>query len=131
MPESDNERRGVGWRTEADSDGWMWEDLHWDQRVAAYSNLALAVEALRRAVDLRDACAKSEWAGRERQENRGLTSRALYLVSVLNALFEREVAERAEALGLVMACPHGTGAEIVQHLLEAGVLMSEEYRPSN
>ncbi len=129
MPEFDEERR-ARWGMVPESDSWMWDDLHWDQRVDADNNLALAVEALRRAVDLRDACAESEWESREREENKGLTSRALFLVSVLNALLEREVFERMEALGLKMACPNGTGVEIVQQLLEAGVLTPDEYRPS-
>ena len=121
MSESDDGRRGVGWRMEADSDGWRWWTPHWDRRVATDSVLALAVEALRRGIDLRDACAESG-------EDKGLTTRALLLMEVLNLLYGCVVAERA---GPTMAVPHGTGAEIVQQLFESGFLSPEEYRPSD
>jgi hypothetical protein len=124
MSESDNERRGVRWRMEADSDGWSWWTPHWDQRLATDSVLALAVEALRRGTDIRDACAES-------REGKGLTARALILMDVLNLLYGCVVTERAEALGVNMAAPHGTGTEIAQQLLEAGLLTPEEYRPSD
>jgi hypothetical protein len=120
MPVFDDERR-ARWRMEAESDGWKWWDPHWDQRVAMGSTLALAVEALRRAVDLRDACAESG-------EDNGLTSRALFLVDVLNPLLEHEVQQRAEVLRPFIADPRETLTEHVQHLLVAGVLTPEEYR---
>jgi hypothetical protein len=130
MSESDDERRGVGWRMEADSDGWRWwTGPFWEQRVAADSTLALVVEALRRAVNLRDACAESEWARRDDGKNAGLTARALFLVSVLNPLYERLVEERAESLGLTVPSPDGSLTEIVKQLLEAGILTPEEYQP--
>src|ERR1700733_10671079 len=113
-----DDERSARWRMEADSDGWRWWTPHWEQRVATDSTLALTVEALRRAVDLRDASAESG-------EDNGLTTRALFLVGVLNPLYERLVAERTESLGLSMACPNGRFTDIVQQLLEAGVLTPE------
>src|ERR1700686_2868556 len=94
-----------GWRNDPAPDGWKWTDPHWDDRVSSESTLALVVEALRRGIDLRDASAESG-------EGKGLTSRALFLIDVLNALFKLSVAERAEALGLNLETPSGTGAEI-------------------
>jgi hypothetical protein len=120
-----DDERLARWRMVAEPDGWAWWDaLHWKQRVAQDSTLALTVEALRRAVDLRDACAESG-------EDYGLTDRALWLVSVLNTLMEHEVVRRAELLGPFIADPRETLTEQVQHLLEAGVLTPEEYRPSD
>ncbi len=110
------------WRQMPEADGWTWSNPHWDQRLAAGSTLALVVEALRRGIDLRDAAAESG-------ENSGLTTRALLLMSVLNSLYERSVAERAEALGRDVPVPHGSGAEIVHQLSEAGLLSPDEYRP--
>lgn len=124
MSESDHGRLGARGPMEADSDGWRWWAPHWDRRVATDSLLALAVEAVRRGVDLRDACAESG-------EDNGLTTRALFLMRVLNLLYERVVAERAETLGLTVTVPHGTGVEIVQQLLEAGLMTPEEYRASD
>jgi hypothetical protein len=123
MSESDEERH-AGWRTEAESDGWNWSDPHWRQRVETSSALALTLEALRRAVDLRDACAESG-------EGKGLTARALFLVDVLNPLLERLVAERSVALNLTTITPTGLVIEIIQGLSDAGVLTSEEYRPTD
>jgi hypothetical protein len=60
-----------------------------------------------------------------------LTSRALFLVSVLNQLLEHEVERRAEALGPFISDPRETLTEHVQHLLEAGVLTPEEYRAAS
>jgi hypothetical protein len=102
MFESNQEPPGVRWRAEAESDGWRWWTPHWDKRVATDSVLALAVEAVRRGIDLRDACAESG-------DDKGLTLRALFLMEALNLIYERVVAERAEALGLTIAVPRGGG----------------------
>jgi len=53
---------------------WRWEDLRWRDRIADDST-QLVREAVRRAVDLRD------WS-----EGTGLTSRAVFLVEVLDVL---------------------------------------------
>src|ERR1700722_12379660 len=107
MSESDDGRPGVGWLMEPDSDGWRWWTPHWDQRLATDSVLALAVEALRRGIDLRDAAA-------DNGEDDGLAARALLLVAVLILLYRRAAAERAETLGLTAVVPSGTGAEIAE-----------------
>lgn len=75
--------RGVVQTTESDpeSDGWRWNDPHWKRRVSVDSVLALTVEAIRRGIGLREASAESGDAR--------LTSRALGLVDVLNALSDR------------------------------------------
>jgi hypothetical protein len=112
-----------GWRMDAAPDGWIWTDPHWDERVAKTSILALAIEALRRGTDLRDASAESG-------EGKGLTSRAVLLNSVLIALYNCALAERAGTLGLTVPTTSDTGAEIVQELMQAGILTSEEYRSS-
>jgi hypothetical protein len=104
---------------EPDSDGWVWSDPHWRDRVSGESILALAVEALRRCVDLRDASAANA---------PDLTARALSLNAVLNDLCDRAVAERAAALATTVETPHGTGAEIVHQLQVAGLLTPDEYR---
>ena len=124
MPESNQEPRNIRWRMEAESDGWRWWTPHWDKRVATDSVLALAVEAVRRGIDLRDACAESG-------EDKGLTNRALFLMQALNLIYECAVAERAVALDLTVEVPHGTGAEIARQLLDAGILTPEEFRPSD
>jgi hypothetical protein len=73
-------------------------------------------------VDLRDAAAESG-------EDSGLTLRALHLGSVLNHLYNLLVTERAESLGLATEIPHGvTTADMVKELMEAGILMSDEYQ---
>lgn len=100
-------------------DGWRWADPRWEQRVSRDSTLALAVEALRRTVDLRDAAA----AGAEH-----LTARALLLNAVVNALYARLVEERAASLGVRVEAPNGTGAEIVEKLTALGLLSVDEYR---
>jgi hypothetical protein len=112
-----------GGRGSTASDGWSWTDPHWEQRVAKESILALVVEALRRGIDLRDASAESS-------AEKALTHRAVLLMSVLNALFKQAVAERADSLGLILDTPYGTGSEIVQALLKAGMLTPDEYRSS-
>ncbi|HUO48113.1 MAG TPA: hypothetical protein VMU09_04690 [Acidimicrobiales bacterium] len=53
---------------------WRWEDLRWRDRIGA-EPAELVREAVRRAVDLRD------WS-----DGTGLTSRAVFLVEVLNTL---------------------------------------------
>jgi hypothetical protein len=130
MPEFDDEHH-ARWRMEADSDGWKWWTPYWDQRVSTDSTLALAVEALRRGVDLRDACAEIESANREAGENKRLTLRTLHLIQVLNALLDRAVAERADALHLTVDRPHDPLSDMVRQLSEAGILTAEEYRPSD
>jgi hypothetical protein len=124
MSENDNVAYGGRWRMEVDSDGWRWWTPHWDQRVSTESKLALSVEALRRAVDLRDAAAESG-------ERVGLTARAVFLVSVLNPLYESLVAERAATLGLSVTCPHGKLTDIVDQLLQSGIMLSTEYRAAD
>ena len=59
-------------------DGWVWSDPRWQERVGSDAEATLR-EALRRAVDLRDSLAHS---GRDE------TTRAVFLVSVLNHLTE-------------------------------------------
>ena len=53
---------------------WRWEDLRWRDRARGAAP-ELVREAVRRAVDIRD------WS-----EGTGLTSRAVFLVEVLDAL---------------------------------------------
>jgi hypothetical protein len=124
MSESDQERPGVRWRMEAYSDGWKWCAPDWRQRVATDSVLALTVEALRRAVELRDACAESG-------EDTGLTARVLFLVDVLNPLLKCVVTERSGALDLAATYPHDSLTELVPQLSDAGILGPEEYRASD
>jgi hypothetical protein len=112
------------WQQERSPDGWIWTDPHWAQRVEKSDALALTVEAPRRGIDLRDAAAES-------QEDAGLTQRALQLMAVLNTLFERVVIERADSLGISVQVPHGTGSEIVQQLLDLGLLQPDQYRSSS
>jgi hypothetical protein len=135
MPEFDDERR-ARWSMEPDSDGWRWWTPHWDRRVSTDSSLAMTLEALRRAVDLRESCAQAE--GRklngelvETGIDKGLTLRVLVLVDLLNRLLERVVVERAEALGVTIDPPHGLLADIARELSEAGILTADEYRPSD
>ena len=104
-------------------DGWVWTDLHADERVASDSILALTVEALRRGIDLRDAAAASG-------EEFGLTQRALHLMAVINLQYERAVLERADSLDLSVQVPHGAGHEIVQDLMKLGILTPTEYQPN-
>jgi hypothetical protein len=111
--------QGAKMEAERDSDGWAWSDPRWRERVSRESDLALAVEALRRCIDLRDASAANA---------PHLTARALHLNAVLNALYEQVVVERAALLGIEIDVPHGTGAEIVHELQVAGILTAEEYR---
>ena len=53
---------------------WRWEDLRWRERMGGEA-AELLREAVRRAVDIRD------WS-----EGTGLTSRAVFLVEVLDSL---------------------------------------------
>ncbi len=53
---------------------WRWEDLRWRDRMGG-DTTQLVREAVRRAVDIRD------WS-----DGTGLTSRAVFLVEVLNSL---------------------------------------------
>jgi hypothetical protein len=124
MSESNQDRSGVRWRMEADSDGWKWWAPDWRQRVATDSVLALTVEALRRAVELRDACAESG-------EDKGLTTRALFLVDVLNPLLQCVVTQRSGVLDLAATYPHDSLVELVQQLSDTGILRPQEYRPSD
>ncbi len=94
----------------------------WDRRVAVDSPLTLTVEALRQAVDLRDAAAESG-------DDNGLSLRAVHLVSVLNHLYDDLVGERAQSLGLAVEAPHGQLSHMVRELLETGLLTPEEYQP--
>jgi len=117
------ERRGgntAQWKQDAEIDGWKWTDPNWKRRVSTESPVALALEALRHGVDLRDASAESG-------EEMGLTARSLILVSILNSLLDSIVEERASSLGLTIDVPHGIGAETAQKLMELGVLTSEEW----
>ena len=99
-----------------DVDGWNSLDPRWRDRVDAESSLALAVEALRRTIELRDLLAESGSVE---------TTRALMLNGVLNALYECIFRER---MGPEAPLPHGTGAGIVRALQDAGVLGATEYR---
>jgi hypothetical protein len=106
---------------EREPDGWTWADDRWRERVEQSNDLALVVEALRRVIDLRDTLAESGSQD---------TVRALFLTDVLNTLFEVVVRRRATELGFVADPPHGTGAEIVEALYEAGLLKPSTYRPA-
>ncbi len=99
------------WRQDADIAGWKWIDPNRDRRVSTESPLALAIEALRHGIDLRDASAESG-------EEEGLTARSLILLSILNQLFDIIVQERAFSLGLTIEVPRGTGSEIAQKLMD-------------
>ena len=118
------QRRGgqgaTQWKQDAEVDGWKWTDPHWERRVSTESPLALAVEALRHGIDLRDASAESG-------EEMGLTARSLILLSILNRLYESIAQERAISLGLTVDVPWGTGAQIVQKLVELGILTPGEW----
>jgi hypothetical protein len=59
-------------------DNWTWNDPRWQDRIGADAE-ATVIEALRRAVDLRETLAEAQSTG-------SITARALYLVDVLNYL---------------------------------------------
>jgi hypothetical protein len=99
-----------------DVDGWNSLHPKWRERVDADSGLALTVEALRRAVELRDVLAES---------GSTQTVRALMLVDVLNELYPMMVRDR---VGPKAAVPHGAMAEIVESLHDRGIMTRSEYR---
>jgi hypothetical protein len=99
-----------------DIDGWNSLDRRWRDRVDTTSGLALAVEALRRVVELRDLLAES---------GSSQTTRAVMLNVVVNELFATMVRERS---GPSAAVPHGTGSQIVRALYDAGIMTPAEYR---
>src|SRR5437899_8529550 len=107
------------WETvELDTDGWNWVDPRWRERVDELSLLALSVEGVRRAVELRDALAEGKSPG----------PRALFLNAVMNAIFAIAVEQRASDRGVTIEVPHGTAPEIVEQLQKLGLLAEGEHR---
>jgi hypothetical protein len=102
-----------------DVDGWNSLDPRWRDRVDATSGLALTVETLRRAVELRDVLAESG----SRQ-----TIRALFLTDVVNELLAAMVRDRA---GPDVEIPFGTGPDIVGSLYDRGIMTPSEYRSAS
>jgi hypothetical protein len=98
-----------------DADGWNSLHPKWRERIDANSGLALTIEALRRAVELRDVLAES---GSKQ------TVRALMLVAVLNELYPAMVRDR---VGPEAEVPHGRMTEIVESLHDRGIMSRAEY----